>query len=189
MEEPNAVTELFYEVDRHDKIEALISTLAYHKPENALIFCTTKVQSQEISDNLSALGVEGTCIHGGLEQYQRTDVLVRFANRSSSILIATDVAARGLDICDLAMVINYDLPQDRETYVHRIGRTARAGKAGIAVSFYPPHRRTAAEGLSATAARFAQLPVVENLNDFTLQAPNMTIVIEGGKKDKLRPGG
>jgi ATP-independent RNA helicase DbpA len=86
------------------------------------------------------------------------------------------------------MVINIDLPRDRETYVHRIGRTARAGKQGIAVSFYPPHRQEEAARLGGKGTRFEPLPHSATPSDFTMQAPNMTIVIEGGKKDKLRPG-
>ena len=109
-------------------------------PKISWFFCNTKVETQDVADALSAAGIDALAIHGDLEQYQRTDVLVRFANKSCSVLVATDVAARGLDIKELEMVVNYDIPQDEETYTHRIGRTGRAGKEGLAITLFTDHQ-------------------------------------------------
>ena len=170
------------------KLPMLVNVLAHHKPENAIIFCNMKVDTQKVAAYLQSKGMEALAIHGDLEQYERNDVLVRFVNKSCSILVATDVAARGLDIKELGMVINYDLPHDETTYTHRIGRTGRAGEKGVACTLYSgrdAHKVDVYEGAGRSFQGGDKLAVD---NAFKLSALNKTLVIEGGKKDKMRPG-
>ncbi|MBU0961401.1 MAG: DbpA RNA binding domain-containing protein, partial [Proteobacteria bacterium] len=187
-ESANKITEYFYEVVHNEKLSTLIKIIAHHKPQNILVFCNTKIQSQDISEELYEAGVDALAIHGDLEQYERTDVLVRFSNKSCSVLVATDVAARGLDIKDLGMVVNYDMPQDEATYTHRIGRTGRAGKEGLAVTFFTNRQIPETEYYRNESRRFDGVDTLNEVEYFTLVPPNVTIVLEGGKKDKMRPG-
>jgi ATP-independent RNA helicase DbpA len=184
----NKITEYFYEVANNKKVSMLIKAIAHHKSQNILVFCNTKVQTQEVADELSAAGIDALAIHGDLEQYQRTDVLVRFANKSCSVLVATDVAARGIDIKELEMVVNYDIAQDEATYTHRIGRTGRAGKEGLAVTFFTNRQAYVMENYRNETRRFDDSDNLKKGENFTLAPPNVTLVLEGGKKDKMRPG-
>ena len=117
----NKISERFYETSEHDKTQMLIKIFAHFKPENIIVFTNTKIAAKELAENLAKNKVDALAIHGDLEQYERNDVLVQFANKSCPVLIATDVAARGLDIKELSMVVNLDLPHTMETYTHRIG--------------------------------------------------------------------
>ncbi|MBF0352650.1 MAG: ATP-dependent RNA helicase DbpA [SAR324 cluster bacterium] len=184
-ESANKITEYFYEVDPEEKLATLIKILAHHQPENVLVFSMTKLGSQEIADNLYKKGIDALAIHGDLEQYDRNDVLMQFANRSCPVLVATDVAARGLHIEELGMVLNYDMPQDLSTYTHRIGRTGRAGKEGLAVTLFSG---SDAEEYRNETRIFETAEILEETENFRMKAPNLTLVIEGGKKDKVRPG-
>jgi len=184
----NKITEYFYEVAHDDKLSMLIKTIVHHKPQNVLVFCNTKLQAQYVADDLYDAGIGSLAIHGDLEQYERTDVLVRFANKSCSVLVATDVAARGLDIKELEMVVNYDIPQDEATYTHRIGRTGRAGKEGLAVTLFTKHQVREIEAYRNETRRFDDVDTLNDVEGFTLVPPNVTLVLEGGKKDKMRPG-
>jgi len=105
------------------------------RPGSALVFCNTRRETEEVADELRSHGMSALALHGDLEQRVRDQVLVRFSNKSVSVLVATDVAARGLQIADVTHVFNFDLPQDPPDYVHRIGRTGRAGKTGHAISY------------------------------------------------------
>jgi ATP-independent RNA helicase DbpA len=187
-EPANKITEYFYEVGHNDKLAALIKAIAHHQPQNILVFCNTKVQVDDVAADLTAAGIDALAIHGDLEQYERTDVLVRFANRSCSVLIGTDVAARGLDIKELEMVVNFDLPQDEVTYIHRIGRTGRAGQEGLAVTLFTARQAPAIGEYRNEIRRFDDIASLNEVADFSLVPPNRTFVLEGGKKDKLRPG-
>ncbi|MBF0290269.1 MAG: ATP-dependent RNA helicase DbpA [SAR324 cluster bacterium] len=182
---PNPITEYFYEVDPDAKLSTLIKLFAHHRPENVIVFCKAKLRSQEIAEDLNRKSIEALAIHGNLEQYERTDVLMQFANRSCSVLIATDVAARGLDIKELEMVINYDMPHDQSTYTHRIGRTGRAGKEGIAITLYSGYE---ADEYRNDIRLFEAVDSLSVNKRFTFKSPNVTLVIEGGKKNKVRPG-
>ena len=187
-EAANKITECFYEVKDKDKLSLLIRAIAHYKPQNILVFCNTKIEVQDVADHLYAAGIDTLAIHGDLEQYERIDVLVQFANRSCSVLVATDVAARGIDIKELEMVVNYDIPQDEETYTHRIGRTGRAGKEGMAVTLFSKrHARRMTEYHNGTR-RFDDSATLDEVEGFTLTPPNRTLVLEAGKKDKMRPG-
>lgn len=188
-EEPeNKIAEYFYQTKEEDKVEALIRVMAHHGPQSALVFCATKIEARNVARELSASGIDALGIHGDLEQYERTDVLVRFMNKSCSVLVATDVAARGIDIKELELVVNYDLPQSGEIYTHRIGRTGRAGQEGLAVTLYTGDELYQIEAYKKETKIFEDLESLVPCEGFSLVAPNATLVVEGGKKNKMRPG-
>ena len=129
------VDQVYYEVDRRSKLEVLTRLIDLNDFRYGLIFCSTKVMVDELDEHLHARGYATDRLHGDLSQMQRNRVMEKFRKRSFEFLVATDVAARGLDVDDLEVVFNFDLPNDAEDYTHRIGRTARAGKSGRAVTF------------------------------------------------------
>lgn len=184
----NKITERFYEVQNSAKLQTIINILSNFKPENVIIFANTKAQTQEIADTLQKNRIDALAIHGDLEQYERNDVLVQFANKSCPVLVATDVAARGLDIKELSMVINYDLPHSEETYIHRIGRTARAGAEGLAFTLITPHEADKADEYKNESRLFEDAKTLKTISNFEMKPQNITLVIEGGKKDKVRAG-
>lgn len=187
-ESANPITERFYELEQKEKLPMLIKIFAHYKPENVIVFCNTKLESQEIARHLRQKEVDALAIHGDLEQIDRTDVMVQFANKSASVLVATDVAARGIDIKELSMVINYDLPHDEAIYTHRIGRTGRAGEEGLAFSFYTPDEARDADLYRNGKRLFEEASALDEVSSFEMKPPNVTLVIEGGKKEKVRPG-
>jgi ATP-independent RNA helicase DbpA len=187
----NQIEQAFYAVDPSIRAPVLLRILRHHQPASALIFCTTKIQCQEVALALHQQGFSVLALHSDFDQFQRDEILTRFTNRSCSILVATDVAARGLDIQDLEMVINFEVSRDPEVHVHRIGRTARAGKKGVAISLFTPREKNRVEAVSA----FMQVPLqLRNPDDLpqpksnTLSPAMCTIKIGGGKKSKIRPG-
>lgn len=186
----SAISQEFFEVNsEHEKLEGLLALLAEYKPQSSIIFCNTKQTCNQLADWLQDHKVSALALHGDLEQKQRDQVLVRFANRSVSILIATDVAARGLDIKQLDAVINFDLARDSEVHVHRIGRTGRAGESGLALNLISPQDLAALNRLENFAKMqifLKTLPAPKSGVD--LQPAMVTINIDGGKKDKLRAG-
>jgi len=131
---PN-ISQYYYEVRESEKPQALTRIIDYYNPNQTVVFVNTKVRVEELKEKLHAAGYEVEALHGDMKQTQREFVMKRFRAQHFDILLATDVAARGLDIENIDLVVNYDLPQDEEYYVHRIGRTARAGREGTAVSF------------------------------------------------------
>jgi ATP-independent RNA helicase DbpA len=133
-EQPAHIMQLWCSVTRGDRNRQLVHALRAWGGDLNLVFCNTRADCVAIANYLAAQSIAAVALHGDLDQNERTEVLVRFANRSAAVLIATDVAARGLDVKDLDAVFNYELPKQAEAYVHRIGRTARAGKQGVAVS-------------------------------------------------------
>ncbi|EQB39452.1 RNA helicase [Sulfurimonas hongkongensis] len=182
----NKIKERFYE--SNDKLDAIIKILSNFELDNAIIFTNTKIEADELAKNLQKVKIDALAIHGDLEQYDRTDVLVQFANKSCPILIATDVAARGLDIKELTMVINYDLPHSPEIYTHRIGRTGRAGCEGLAFSLYTAYESDKADEYRDAQREFLDISELKVVNGFEMKPKFITLVIEGGKKDKLRAG-
>ena len=135
--------------------------------------------------------IEALAIHGDLEQRERDQVLVRFANNSCSVLVATDVASRGLDIKLLQAVINYELPRDPDIYIHRIGRTGRAGEKGIALSLFTEAEQIRVKAIASYQKKPSIIDVPESLDrdlSFKLQPKMVTIQLDSGRKDKLRPG-
>ncbi|MDP2893112.1 MAG: helicase-related protein, partial [Sulfurimonas sp.] len=184
----NKITERFYEVQNSQKLKTVINILSNFKPENVIIFANTKAEVAEIAETLQKNRIDALAIHGDLEQYERNDVLVQFANKSCPVLVATDVAARGLDIKELSMVINYDLPHSEETYTHRIGRTARAGMEGLAFTLISPYEADKADEYKNESRLFEDAEALKVINGFEMKPQNITLVIEGGKKDKVRAG-
>jgi len=188
--EGSDIEQWFYEIEKDARGKTLAALLAHYRPESSLVFCNTKLECQSVADGLQRQGFHALALHGDLEQKERDQTLVRFANKSCSILVATDVAARGLDIKDLQAVINYELAHDPEIHVHRIGRTGRAGQRGLALSLYTPaeaHRVIAIEALQGRAAS-ASAAALKSSGNFELMPPMVTLQIEGGRKDKVRPG-
>ena len=191
LHDDSQIEQRFYEIDPDERLEAVVSLLACYRPESAVAFCFTKQQCQEVADYLSARGISAMALNGDLEQRDRDQVLAMFANRSLSVLVATDVAARGLDIDALDMVINVELARDSETHIHRVGRTGRAGKKGMAMSLVAPpemRRAQAIEDLQKTPLNWHPLKSLKPQAGDPLQPPMSTLCIAAGRKDKLRPG-
>lgn len=130
-----SIDQVYFEVREHNKMEALSRILDMYTPELCLVFCNTKRKVDELVEKLQGRGYFSEALHGDLKQSQRDAVMKKFRNRTLEILVATDVAARGIDVDDIDIVVNYDLPQDEEQYIHRIGRTGRAGRSGTAFTF------------------------------------------------------
>lgn len=189
-ETPAEIVQRFYEVEPERKLDALAGLLGEHKPESAMVFCNTRRDTQDVAAALDARGFSVLALHGDLEQRDRDEVLVRFANRSCSILVATDVAARGLDIEDLPVVVMYDVASDADTHVHRSGRTGRAGRSGLALTLCSAREKTRAAVIEERLGRPLrwETPKFAPAKLRTGQlAPMQTLVIDAGRKDKLRP--
>jgi ATP-independent RNA helicase DbpA len=185
------IEQLIFEVAKDDRTAAVARLLGHYCPESALVFCNTRAECQELSDALTGLGFAALAIHGDLEQRERDQVLLRFANRSASVLVATDVAARGLDIKDLPAVINYELPRDPEIHIHRIGRTGRAGEKGLALSLVTPQegrRVQAIENSLGYSIPRGDLTALSVSGGRPALPPMVTLCIDGGRRNKLRPG-
>ncbi len=185
------IEQSFYQVKSHQREDSLLALFEHYTPETALVFCHTKIQCDEVARFLQRHQVEALAIHGDLEQRERDQVLVRFANHSCSVLVATDVAARGLDIKSLQAVINFELPRDPEIYIHRIGRTGRAGETGIALSLFTEQEQARIKAIEAFQQKPCQCNFPESLNrqaGFSLQSPMVTLQLDAGRKNKIRPG-
>lgn len=189
VDELPSVEQQFFEISRSGKIGLLQKLLSKHQPASCVVFCNTKKDCQAVCDALSESNQSVLALHGDMEQRDRDQTLVRFANGSSRVLVATDVAARGLDIKALEMVINYELSWDPEVHVHRIGRTARAGQSGLAISFCAPEEAQRASVLADMlhlTLNWQQPP--GGITIKPLKAEMATLCIDGGKKAKMRPG-
>ena len=187
----NVIEQLFYEVKKHERNNSLLALFEHYQPESTVVFCHTKKQCDEVAIWLRDHQIEALAIHGGLEQRERDQVLVRFANNSCSVLVATDVAARGLDIKALQAVINYELPRDQEIYVHRIGRTGRAGEKGIALSLFTESEHVRVKAIGDYQKKPSIIDVPASLDrdpGFSLQPQMVTIQLDAGRKNKVRPG-
>jgi len=185
------IKQVFYEIQKGERTRALIALLHHYRPESSVVFCNRKYQCQELADDLWQQGFHALALHGDLDQKERDQVLVQFSNKSSSILIATDVAARGLDIKDLEAVINFELSPDPEVHIHRIGRTGRAGKEGLALSLFMASEApkvNAIEEYQENPAKIEKLSSLKMRENFRLSPPMVTLCINGGRKDKVRPG-
>jgi ATP-independent RNA helicase DbpA len=187
-----SILQTLYQVENNQsRVEAIRLLLQAHQPETTLIFCNTKIDTDRVANELRAVGYAALALHGDLEQKQRDQTLVCFANRSASVLVATDVAARGLDIESLDLVINYQIASELEVHTHRIGRTGRAGAQGIACSLYT-HRENHKIGLleDYLDEKFERnnLPDTALLDQPVFYPPMVTLHIGGGKKQKLRAG-
>ncbi|NVK39134.1 MAG: ATP-dependent RNA helicase DbpA [Gammaproteobacteria bacterium] len=182
----------FYKVqDNKQRLVAVKLLLLKHKPESTVVFCSTKRETQEVCDELVQAGFAAVALHGDLEQKQRDQTLVRFANKSASILVATDVAARGLDVDALDCVINYQIARDPEVHVHRVGRTGRGENKGQAFTLHVDNESykmaVLAEYLDMQIENDI-LPPFSLLDKTPYKANMVTLQIDGGKKQKVRPG-
>lgn len=185
------IKQLFVEIQKGERTQTLIAILHHFRPESTVVFCNRKFQCQELADELWQQGYHALALHGDLEQKERDQVLTQFSNKSSSILVATDVAARGLDIKDLQAVVNFDMANDPDIHLHRIGRTGRADKQGLAISLFMPseaHKVTAIEDYQNQPAKIEKPSAFKLRDNFRLSPPMVTLSINGGRKDKLRPG-
>ncbi|HET8791064.1 MAG TPA: ATP-dependent RNA helicase DbpA [Modicisalibacter sp.] len=183
-----------FTVEKSAKSDAVIALLHHYQPASALLFCNTKRDCDALAAHLKRNGFSALALHGDLEQRERDQVLVRFANHSVNLLVATDVAARGLDVASLDMVISVDPTPDVEVHLHRIGRTGRAGESGLAVALFTPqetHRRErieAYQGSPIDDGPTAALDARAAVDDAKRYAAMVTLDIDGGRKHKLRPG-
>jgi len=185
------IEHLFFEVEPAHRQKAVAGLLLKHRPESAVVFCNTRKEVDEVANSLQQFGFSALALHGDLEQRDRDEVLVRFSNGSCNVLVASDVAARGLDVEGLAAVLNYELPTDVESYRHRVGRTARAGRHGLALSLVSSRELPRAEAIAADqgiALSLPRTPLATGKPPELPQAPMVTLRIDGGKTDKLRAG-
>ena len=189
--EQPAVEQVFVEVEAAQKPSTLAALLLQRKPESSVVFCNMRRDTDVLVEALAQFGIAALALHGDIEQRDRDEVLIRFANRSCSVLVASDVAARGLDIKELAAVFNYELPSDTDTYLHRIGRTARAGRAGLALSLCAARempRALALEKRLGQSLRWEKAPPLDGHSKDGLPGAMTTLRIDGGRSDKMRPG-
>ena len=185
------IEQIFYEIDKGERTRTLVAILHHYRPESSVVFCNTKSQCNELADELWNQGFHALALNGDLEQKERDQVLVQFSNKSTSILIATDVAARGLDIKDLNAVINFDVAFEPEIHIHRIGRTGRAGNKGLALTLFMPSeasRVSAIEEYQGSPVQIKETTTLKLKENFKLSPPMVTLCINGGRKDKVRAG-
>ena len=190
-EQKPAIEQQFIEVEPAQKLDALAQLLAGERGQHALVFCNMRRDVDAVAQELDRRGYSALALHGDMEQRDRDEVLVRFANRSCNVLVATDVAARGLDIAALPLVLSYDVAHDPDTHTHRIGRTGRAGEAGLAITLCTPRERPKAaniEALNGTPLPWRPLKIAPPRGKALHLAPMKTLVIDAGRQDKLRPG-
>jgi ATP-independent RNA helicase DbpA len=185
------IEQRWYQVEDTERGEAVSLLLKHFRPASSLAFCNTKAQCRRLAQALQAEGFSALALYGELEQRERDQVLVRFANRSASVLVATDVAARGLDIANLAAVINVDVTPDSEVHVHRIGRTGRAGETGLVLNLASMDEMGAVgriEQLQGHESAWYKLDELKPAPGGPLLPPMVTLHIQGGRKEKIRPG-
>jgi ATP-dependent RNA helicase DeaD len=183
------IRQVAYVVPRAQKMEAFGRVLEFENPKSAIVFCRTRVEVDELTDTLKSHGYSAQAIHGGMEQRQRDKVMTLFRAGKTDMLIATDVAARGLDIDHVSHVFNYDPPNAPEVYVHRIGRTGRAGREGVAITFADHRERRFLrniENLTKQPIEMAQLPTASDLRARRLETTRAAIMdrIEAGNLDE-----
>jgi len=185
------IQQVFYEIEKGERNNTLVSLLQHYQPESSLVFCNRKQQCQELAEDLRQQGFHALALHGDLEQRERDQVLAQFANKSSSMLIATDVAARGLDIKDLEAVINFELSPDPEVHIHRIGRTGRAEKEGLALSLFMASESPKViriEEYQNSPIRIDKTSTLTKKENFKLSPSMITLCINGGRREKIRAG-
>jgi ATP-independent RNA helicase DbpA len=185
------IEQRWYQVKDNERLHAVSQLLLHFRPASTLAFCNTKAQCRDLVAVLQAQGMSALALFGELEQRERDQVLVRFANKSCSVLVATDVAARGLDIASLAAVINVDVTPDPEVHIHRIGRTGRAGESGLALNLASMNEMGSVgkiEQLQGRESEWHELAELVPTGKGPLMPPMVTLHIQGGRKEKIRPG-
>ena len=185
------IEQRFYEVTRANRFETVALLLNHFRPVSTLAFCNTKQQCRELAAFLQQQGFSALALYGELEQRERDQVLAQFSNRSCSVLVATDVASRGLDITQLEAVINVTITPDPEVHLHRIGRTGRAGESGLALSLASMDEMGSVgkiELYQKQASVWHQRDELTPTGKGPLLPPMVTLQLLGGRKDKVRPG-
>ncbi|MCC5827622.1 ATP-dependent RNA helicase DbpA [Alkalimonas sp.] len=186
----SSIEQQFYTLASSSREQAVMLLLQQVQPASCVVFCNTKRVTQQLADALQQHGFSAKALHGDLEQKDRDQTLLQFANKSARILVATDVAARGLDISELDLVINAELAHDTDTHTHRIGRTGRAGAKGLAITLADSkdeYKLSLLQDTLSEPIRLQPLPALSLLQQAPAQAEMVTIQIQGGKKQKLRP--
>ena len=189
--EESKIRQRFYKVEDENRLQAVATLLKHYRPVSTLAFCNTKQQCRSLLEVLHAQGIKALTLNGDMEQRERDQVLIQFANRSCSVLVATDVAARGLDIAQLEAVINVDVTPDPEIHIHRIGRTGRADENGWALSLCSPGERNRIIGIAKMMRiepEWHELGELPGADEAPLVPPMVTLLILGGRKEKIRPG-
>lgn len=184
------IRQRFYEIEHPARLQAVARLLRHYRPASTLAFCNTRRQCRDLVELLRAQGFAALALSGELEQRERDQVLIQFANRSCSVLVATDVAARGLDIAQLEAVINVDVTPDPEIHIHRIGRTGRGDEEGWALSLCSSADKRRLAGIAQAMGFEPEWHALDELTadeGLPLQAPMVTLLILGGRKDKIRP--
>jgi ATP-independent RNA helicase DbpA len=185
------ISQLFYPIKESARDATLLALLQHYQAKSVIIFCNTKIKCAEILNKLTKAKFTTLAIHGDLEQREREQILIQFSNNSCTILVATDVAARGLDIDNIEIVINYELSGSPEVHIHRIGRTGRAGNSGLALSLFVAAERHKLQSIEDYQQQPLNYGTVESLTidpNYQPQANMVTLCLNGGKKQKLRAG-
>ena len=186
-----AIDQRFYQVEPAQRTALLAALLLEFQPPSCVVFCNMRRDADEVAGSLQHHGFDALALHGDMEQRDRDEVLVRFANRSCNVLVASDVAARGIDVEDIGAVVNYELPTDADAYLHRIGRTGRAGRNGLALSLCAPKEMPRARLVEERQGEPLQWDKVIPLTGKPRSVPQATMAtlrIDAGRTDKLRPG-
>jgi len=189
--EPTRISQGFFEIGFENRFEAAARLLAHFQPASAILFCNTKARCRELADYLREQGWSARALYGEMEQRDRDETLAMFANRSCTVLCATDVAARGIDVAGMEAVVNVDVSKDPEVHVHRIGRTGRAGESGQALTLVAPNEKKWVKLIEEYQQTQAEWHTLAELGEDIHPgepAAMLTLAIAGGKKDKLRPG-
>lgn len=190
-QDDHEIEQLFYEVDHKSKPSAIMALLKHYQSTSTLIFCNTKQSTAEVAHCLLDAGFSVIALHGDMEQAERDLSIIRFTNQSVSIMVATDVAARGLDIKELPLVINYDLAFEPDVHTHRIGRTGRAGQQGIAITLTTvadAKRMVHLEDTHAKPIVFGKIADIPVNHHSPVTPDRITFCFDAGKKDKIRAG-
>jgi len=185
------IRQVYYEVSESQRLDAVSKLLAHFRPERTLAFCNTKQQCRDLVAVLQAQGYSALALFGELEQRERDQVLVQFSNRSCSVLVATDVASRGLDVEGLEAVINVDVTPDAEIHIHRIGRTGRGDAEGLALTLASMDEMGSVGKIEVIQGRESKWEPLSGLSSAEvgpLQPPMRTLQIVGGRKEKIRAG-
>ena len=185
------IEQRFYQVTRTNRFETVALTLNHFRPISTLAFCNTKQQCRDLVAFLLQQGFNAQALYGELEQRERDQVLAQFANRSCSVLVATDLASRGLDINQLEAVLNVTITPDPQVHVHRIGRTGRAGEQGLAISLASMDEMGSVgkiEQYQKSESVWYERDTLTPTGQGPLLAPMVTLQIAGGRKEKIRPG-
>ena len=185
------INQIFFEVDKSHRIKMVYKLISHYELESILIFCNTKLLCQQLVTDLKPYNIKALALHGDLEQFERDQILTQFSSKACSVLIATDVAARGIDVTDLSAVINFELSFDPELHIHRIGRTGRAGAKGLALSLFSNNERQRVEAIEEYQGKKININDSDSLSNslnIQLYPPMVLLFINGGKKEKLRAG-